>query len=197
MHKLFTVCTEQVRSPYTEHAACGLPSPTLLEGEVRSDQAQAQQVVTTHSPLIVTECLLTRSMLIKMYIYAIYSWFRIGTILSVRKHVYEFITTLSSLMNPFSLIIGEPNSRILQKKKNNNNKNNNNNNKTKNKKKKKKTQPLHLKDIQLVFCVVYRMSEYRLIWNHCIAKRHELNFVKKRAFCMEGRFTIKNTIYCN
>ena len=70
MHKLFTVCTEQVRSPYTEHAASGLPNPTHLEGAVRFDQAQDQQVVTTRSPRIVTVCLLTRSMLIKMYVYA-------------------------------------------------------------------------------------------------------------------------------
>ena len=105
MHKLFTVCTEQMRSPYTEHAASGLPNPTVLEGKVRFDQAQDQQVVTTRSPRIVTECLLTRSMLIKMYAYAIYSRFRIGTILSIRKHEYEFITTLylSSLMTTFSL----------------------------------------------------------------------------------------------
>ena len=105
MHKLFAVCTEQVRSPYTEHAASGLTKPTHLEAEVRFDQAQDQQVVTTRSPRIVTECLLTRSMLIKMYVYAIYSRFRIGTILSVRKHGYEFITTLTllSLMSLFSL----------------------------------------------------------------------------------------------
>ena len=94
MHKLFIVCTEQMRSPYTEHAASGLPNPTHLEGEVRYDQAQDQQGFTTRSPRIVTECLLTRSMLIKMYVYAIYSRFRIGTILSLRKHKYEFITTL-------------------------------------------------------------------------------------------------------
>ena len=85
MHKLFTVCTEQVRFPFTEHAASGLLSPIHLEGEVRFDQAQDQQVVTTRSPRIVTECLLTRSMLFKMYVYAIYSRFRIGTILSIRK----------------------------------------------------------------------------------------------------------------
>ena len=105
MHKLFTVCTKQVRSPYTEHAASRLPSPTHLEGEVRFDQAQDQLVVTKRSPRIVTECLLTRSMLIKMYVYAIYSRFRIGTILSLRKCGYEFITTLSlsNLMSPFSL----------------------------------------------------------------------------------------------
>ena len=95
MHKLFTVRTEQVRSPYTEHAASGLPNPTHLEGEVRFDHAQDQQVVTTRSPRIVTECLLTHSMLFKMYVYAIYSRFRIRTILSIRKHGYEFITTLS------------------------------------------------------------------------------------------------------
>ena len=80
MHKLFTICTEQVRSPYTEHAASGLPNPTHLEAEVRFNQAQDQQVVTTRSPRIVTECLLTRSMLIKMFVYAVYSRFRIGTI---------------------------------------------------------------------------------------------------------------------
>ena len=94
MHKLFTVCTEQVRSPYTELAASGLPNPTHLEGEVRSDQAQGQQVVTTRSPRIVTECLLTRSMMIKMYVYAIYSRFRIGTILSIRKHGHHYTTTI-------------------------------------------------------------------------------------------------------
>ena len=44
-HKLLTVCTEQVRSPYTEHAASGLPNPTHLEG-VRFVQAQ-EQVDTT------------------------------------------------------------------------------------------------------------------------------------------------------
>ena len=107
MHKLFTVCTEQVRSPYAELAASGLPNPTHLEGEVRFDQAQDQQVVTTRSPRIVTECLYTRSMLIKLYVYAIYSRFRIGTILSIRKYGYEFITTLSlsSLMSPSVLAV--------------------------------------------------------------------------------------------
>ena len=79
--------------------------PYSLGGEVRFDQAQDQHVVTTCSPRIVTECLLTRSMLIKMRVYAIYSRFRIGTILSIRKHGYEIITTLSlsSLMSPLSL----------------------------------------------------------------------------------------------
>ena len=104
MHKLFTVCTEQVKSPYTELAASGLLNPTHLEREVQFDQAQDQEVVTTRSPRIVTVCLLTRSMLIKMYVYAIYSRFRIETILSIRKHGYEIITTLSlSSLMPFSL----------------------------------------------------------------------------------------------
>ena len=62
--KLFTVCTEQVRSPYTGHAASRLPNPTRLEGEVPAG-------VTTRCPRIVTECLLTRSMLIKMYKFTI------------------------------------------------------------------------------------------------------------------------------
>ena len=103
MHKLFTDCTEQVRSPYTELAESRLPKPTDLEEEVRFDQAQDQQVVTTRSPRIVTECLLTCSMSINMYVYAVYSRFHIGTILSIRKHGYEIITalSLSSLMSPF------------------------------------------------------------------------------------------------
>ena len=49
MHKLFTVCIEQVRSPYIEHAPSGLPNPIHLEGEVRFDQAQDKQVVTTRN----------------------------------------------------------------------------------------------------------------------------------------------------
>ena len=68
MHELFTVCTEQVRSPYSEHAASGLPNPNHLKGGVRFDQAQDQQVVTTRSPRIVTKSLLTRLLLIKMYV---------------------------------------------------------------------------------------------------------------------------------
>ena len=41
--KLFTACKEQVSSPYTEHAASGLPNPTRLEGGgVRFIQAQDQ-----------------------------------------------------------------------------------------------------------------------------------------------------------
>ena len=83
----------------TPNAASGLPSPTHLEGEVRFDQGQNQQVVTTSSPRIVTECLLTRSMLIKMYVYVIYIWFCIETILSIRKHEYEFIETDESFQS--------------------------------------------------------------------------------------------------
>ena len=41
--------------------------------EVQFVQAQDQQVVTTRSPRIITEYLLTRSILIKMYVHAIYS----------------------------------------------------------------------------------------------------------------------------
>ena len=43
--KLFTVYTERVRSPHTEHAASGLPNPTPLEGEVRFIQATDQQML--------------------------------------------------------------------------------------------------------------------------------------------------------
>ena len=44
MLELFTVCTEQLRSPYTEHAASGLPNPAHLEEEIRFDQPQDQQI---------------------------------------------------------------------------------------------------------------------------------------------------------
>ena len=90
-------CSERATQPYSLRGGEG--------GWVRFDPAQDQQVVTTSSPRVVTECLLTRSMLIIMYVYAVYSRFRIGTILSIRKHGYEFITTLSlsNLMSPFSL----------------------------------------------------------------------------------------------
>ena len=88
-------------------------------GVVRFDQAQDQQVVTTRSPRIVPECSLTRSRLIKMYVYAIYSRFRIGTILSIRKHGYEFITTqsLPSLMSLLRVrMLGEANIIFRMKK---------------------------------------------------------------------------------
>ena len=60
-------------------ATSGLPNPTHLDGEVRFVQAQGQHV-TTRSSRIVTECLLTRWMLIKMYVHVqdIYSGFRTG-----------------------------------------------------------------------------------------------------------------------
>ena len=61
--RLFTVCPEQVW-----YAASGLFNPSHWGGgggEVQFFQAQDQQI-TTCSPRIVTECLLTRSMLIKM-----------------------------------------------------------------------------------------------------------------------------------
>ena len=61
--KLFTGCTERVRFPYTEHAASRLPNPTPLEGGgVRFIPAQDQQML----PHVVRECLITRTMLIKM-----------------------------------------------------------------------------------------------------------------------------------
>ena len=82
-------------SPYTEHATIGLPNPTQLKGEVRFVQAQDQQVVTTRSPKLVTECLLTRSMLIKMYVHDIYSRFRAGASLSIRKYEYDFNSTVT------------------------------------------------------------------------------------------------------
>ena len=110
-HKLFTVsCTEQVRSPYTEHAASGLPNPTPLEGEVRFVRAQDQQVVTTRSPRIITECLLTLLMLIKIYVHAIYSWLCIGTILSKAafsqgKFLCHILHTLQSFLSDFCGII--------------------------------------------------------------------------------------------
>ena len=43
--KIIYSITERVRSPYTEHAASGLPDPTPLEGEVRFIQAQDQQML--------------------------------------------------------------------------------------------------------------------------------------------------------
>ena len=51
-----------------EHAASGLPNPTRLEGEVRFYPGSRPAGVTTRKPRMVTECLLTRSMLIKMYL---------------------------------------------------------------------------------------------------------------------------------
>ena len=54
-----------------------------------------------------------------MYVYAIYSRFRIGTILFIRKHGYEFITTqsLPSLMSLLRVrMLGEANIIFRMKK---------------------------------------------------------------------------------
>ena len=83
-----------MRSPYTEHAASGLPNPTHLEEKVRFIQAQDQQVII-RSCRIVAECLLSRSMLIKIYVHDMYSRFLAGAILSFRKYDYDFITTVT------------------------------------------------------------------------------------------------------
>ena len=72
--KLFTVCTEQVRSPYIEHAASGLPNLTCLEGGYTIYPDSRPAGITTCSPRMLTECFLTRWMLIKMYKYTI-SWY--------------------------------------------------------------------------------------------------------------------------
>ena len=70
--KLFTVCTEQVRSPYIEHAASGLPNPTRLEwGGDTNYPGSRPAGVTTRCPRMVKECLLTLSMLIEMYKFTI------------------------------------------------------------------------------------------------------------------------------
>ena len=66
--KIITVCTEQVRSPYIEHAASGLSNPTRLEGGGTIYPGSRPAGVTTRSPRMVTECLLTRSKSIKMYL---------------------------------------------------------------------------------------------------------------------------------
>ena len=56
-----------MRSPYIEHAASGLPNPTRLGGGTIYLGSRPEGV-TTHSLRMVTECLLARSMLIKMYL---------------------------------------------------------------------------------------------------------------------------------
>ena len=77
MHKLFTVCTEQARSPYTEHVASGLPNPTQLEGEVRFDQAQDQQVVTTRSNRVFTHSL---DVSLNIFIHIIFAYTQLNII---------------------------------------------------------------------------------------------------------------------
>ena len=69
--------------------------PYSRGGDVRFVQAKDQQMVTTRSSGIVIECLLTRSMLIKMYLHAIYSRFPAVAILSIRKYEYDYITTVT------------------------------------------------------------------------------------------------------
>ena len=69
MHLIITDRTKIIYSmykagPYTEHAASGLPNPTLLWGGGRYDLSRQ---MLPHSPRMVAECLVTRSMLIKMY----------------------------------------------------------------------------------------------------------------------------------
>ena len=83
-----------MRSLYTEAAGRGLPNPTHLVGEVRRVLAQYQQVVTTRSSRIVTQCLLTRSMLYKMYIHAFYTQSRIWTIVVIYEEVYHYNTCI-------------------------------------------------------------------------------------------------------
>ena len=79
-----------------------LSNPTPLEGEVRFVQPYPIGGGGTicpgskpRSPKIIVECLLTHSMLIKMYVHAFYSWFCIWTILSNRKHEYGSLTKIN------------------------------------------------------------------------------------------------------
>ena len=67
------VCTEQMRYPYTEYTASGLPNPTRLEGDMICPGTRPAGVSYTQSKIVV-ECLLTRSMLIKIYIHDIYKY---------------------------------------------------------------------------------------------------------------------------
>ena len=56
-----------MRSLYIEHAASGLPNTTPLEVGDTIYPGSRPAGVTARSPRKVTECLLTHSMLIKMY----------------------------------------------------------------------------------------------------------------------------------
>ena len=58
--------------------------------EVPFVQAQDQHF-TTRSQRVVTECLLTRSMLIKMYVHDINTRFRAGAILSIINGMSTFV----------------------------------------------------------------------------------------------------------
>ena len=79
-------------SPYTKHAVSGLPNPNHLEGEVRFVQAQDKRVVTARCPRIMTECLLTRSMWIKMYVLIFTADF-VQELCDMFE--YDFITTVT------------------------------------------------------------------------------------------------------
>ena len=68
--KLFAVCTEQVRSPYIEMLQAGYPTDSLGRGGTTYPGSRPAGV-TTRCPRMVTQCLLTRSMLIKMYKFTI------------------------------------------------------------------------------------------------------------------------------
>ena len=72
--KLFTVCTEQLRSPYIEHTGERATQPYLLGGGGMIYPGSRPAGVTACSPRMVIECLLIRSMLIKMYKFTI-SWY--------------------------------------------------------------------------------------------------------------------------
>ena len=78
------------------------PSPPRVCLHMSNDTPWQVKLIFYSTP---TAYKLTVSQACKMYVYAIYSRFLIGTILSIRKHGYEFITSLSlsSLMSPFSL----------------------------------------------------------------------------------------------
>ena len=109
--------TQQARSPYTKHAASGLPNPTPL---IYPGSRPAG--FSTRRPRMVTDCLLNRSMLIKIYylfmvcariyIYGqlisysclhVLGLFSLSNCINVfvwhnnyiRKHEYAFVTTIT------------------------------------------------------------------------------------------------------
>ena len=53
-YELFTVYTEQARSPYTEHAASGLPNPIHLEVDGRGGY-DLSRLKTSRLPHVVRE----------------------------------------------------------------------------------------------------------------------------------------------
>ena len=94
IYSMYRVCTERVRSPYTEHAASGLPNPTPLEGEVRFIQATDKQML----PHVVRECSteFTRSMLNKMYYLVVNPEHRVSRDVAHFQMVYQFIAVHQS-----------------------------------------------------------------------------------------------------